>query len=126
MKLNAMMTRITGAAGSRSQGEMASAWTFCACWSSTPQLIAGGRSPSPRKDNDVSLMTMAGIANVVAAMMWLMKEGTRWLTMIRVRLHPASSAAITNSSSRSERNRPRTTRASSVQPISEMMTVMAK
>ena len=46
--------------------------------------------------------------------------------MIRVRLHPASSAAITKSSSRSERNRPRTTRASSVQPIREMMIVIAK
>ena len=39
--------------------------------------------------------------------------------MIRVRLQPANSAAMTNSSSRRERKRPRTTRASSVQPISE-------
>ena len=71
-------------------------------------------------------MIMAGIARVVAAMMWLRNEGTRWLTMMRVRLHPASSAAVTNSSSRSDRKRPRTTRASSVQPTSEMITVIAR
>ena len=99
---------------------------FWACWSSTPQLIAGGRSPRPRNESDVSLMIIAGIASVVAAMMCDRNDGTMWLRMIRVRLQPASSAAITNSSSRSERNRPRTTRASSVQPMSEMMTVMAK
>ena len=42
---------------------------FCASCSRTPQLIAGGRRPSPRKLNDVSLMMIAGIASVVAAMM---------------------------------------------------------
>jgi hypothetical protein len=71
-------------------------------------------------------MIMAGIARVVAAMMWLRNEGTRWLRMMRVRLQPASSAAVTNSSSRKDRKRPRTTRASSVQPIREMITVMAR
>ncbi len=35
--------------GTSSHGEMASAWMFCASCSSTPQLIAGGRRPSPRK-----------------------------------------------------------------------------
>ena len=49
-----------------------------------------------------------------------------WRKMIRSWLAPASSAAVMKSSSRMARNRPRTTRASSVQPISEMMTVMAR
>ena len=49
-----------------------------------------------------------------------------WRKMIRDSLQPTSSAAMTKSSSRSERKRPRTTRASSVQPMSEMMMVMAK
>ena len=46
--------------------------------------------------------------------------------MIRIREQPTSSAAVTKSSSRSDRKRPRTTRASSVQPISEMMIVITK
>ena len=71
-------------------------------------------------------MMIAGIASVVAAMMWLMNDGTMWRKMIRDLLQPTSSAAITKSSSLSEMNLPRTTRASSVQPISEMMIVMAK
>ena len=49
-----------------------------------------------------------------------------WRKMIRVLLQPTSSAAITKSSCLSEMNRPRTTRASSVQPMSEMMIVIAK
>ena len=49
-----------------------------------------------------------------------------WRKMMRTARTPASSAAVTKSSSRSDRKRPRTTRASSVQPISEMMMVMAK
>ena len=88
--------------------------------------MAGGRSPRPRKLSDVSLMIIAGSASVVAAMMWLRNDGTMWRKMMRRRLHPASSAAMTKSSSRSERKRPRTTRASSVQPISEMMIVIEK
>ena len=71
-------------------------------------------------------MIIAGSASVVAAMMWLRNDGTMWRKMMRAWPQPASSAAITKSSSRSERNRPRTTRASSVQPISEMMIVIAK
>ena len=71
-------------------------------------------------------MIIAGSASVVAAMMWLRNDGTMWRKMIRAGLAPATSAAVTNSSSRSARNRPRTTRASSVQPISEMMIVIAK
>ena len=74
----------------------------------------------------VSLMIIAGSARLTAAMMWLRKDGTMWRKMIRIWLAPASSAAVMKSSSRMARNRPRTTRASSVQPISEMMTVMAR
>ena len=62
---------MTGSAGSSSQGVSAIAWTFCASCSSTPQLMAGGRRPRPRKLSDVSLMIIAGSASVVAAMMWL-------------------------------------------------------
>ena len=67
---------MTATDGMSSQGERTSAWMFCASCSSTPQLIAGGRSPSPRNESDVSLMMIAGIASVVAAMMWLMNDGT--------------------------------------------------
>jgi hypothetical protein len=63
---------------------------------------------------------------VVAAMMWLMNEGTMWTKIVRVRVHPTSRAETTKSSSRMASNRPRTTRASSVQPSNEMMMVMAK
>src|ERR1700686_5515446 len=69
-KLNARMTTITGTAGNNSQGEIATVWTFWASCSSTPHEMAGGRRPSPRKLSDVSRMTIAGNASVVAAMMW--------------------------------------------------------
>ena len=49
-----------------------------------------------------------------------------WRKMMRIWPAPASSAAVTKSSSRSERNFPRTTRARSVQASSAMITVMAK
>ena len=49
-----------------------------------------------------------------------------WRKMIRGTLAPATSAAVTNSSWRSARNRPRTTRARSVHPMNEMMIVIAK
>ena len=49
-----------------------------------------------------------------------------WRQMMRALLHPASSAATTKSSSRSERNRPRTSRPSVVQPMKARMMVMAK
>ena len=57
-------------------GESATVCTFCACCRSTPQLMAGGRKPRPRKLSAVSPMTIAGSASVVAAMMWLRKSGT--------------------------------------------------
>ena len=54
-------------------------------------------------------------------MMWLANDGSMWRRMMRSWLAPASSAAMTKSSSRSARNRPRMTRASSVQLTSEMI-----
>ena len=71
-------------------------------------------------------MIIAGSARLIAAMMCDRNDGTMCLKMMRRREAPASSAAVMKSSSRNARNRPRTTRASSVQPISEMMMVMAK
>ena len=59
-------------------------------------------------------------------MMWLMNDGTMCTKMVRIWLHPTSRAETTKSSSRRARKRPRTTRASSVQPRREMMMVMAK
>ena len=59
-------------------------------------------------------------------MMWLANDGTMWPKMIPVRPTPSSRAAITKSSSRRLRNRPRTSRASPVQPISDRITVIAK
>ena len=99
---------------------------FWACCSMTPQLMAGGLRPSPRKLSDVSLMMIAGRARVVAAIMWLMKDGTMCLNIMRSWLAPAISAAVTKSSSLSDRNRPLTSRAKVVQPISEMIIVIAK
>ena len=71
-------------------------------------------------------MIMAGIARVAAAMMWLRKEGTMCRKIMRNCPAPANSAAVTKSSVRSDRKRPRTTRAITVQPISEIMIVMKK
>ena len=69
---------------------------------------------------------MAGSASETAAMMWLVNDGSMCRKITRMRLAPISSAATMKSSSRSDRNRPRTTRARSVQPIREMMIVIAK
>ncbi len=49
-----------------------------------------------------------------------------WTKIVRIWVQPTSRAETTKSSSRMARNRPRTTRASSVQPSIEMMIVMAK
>ena len=121
-----MTATMTGIDGSISHGEIATVCTFCACCRSTPQEMAGGRRPRPRKESAVSLMIMAGSASVVAAMMWLMNDGTMWTKIVRICVQPTSRAETTKSSSRMARKRPRTTRASSVQPSSEMMIVMAK
>src|SRR5215831_15896604 len=125
-RLKARTERITTAPGTRSQGASATVWMFCASWSNTPQLIAGGRMPRPRNESDVSLMIIAGIARVLVAMMCDRNVGTMCRTMMRAWLAPASSAASTKSSSRSARNRPRTSRPSVVQPTSDRITVIAK
>ena len=57
------------APGMSSHGACATVWMFCASCRSTPQLIAGGRMPSPRKLSEVSLMIMTGMASVLDAMM---------------------------------------------------------
>ena len=41
----------------------------------------GCRMPNPRKLREVSAMIIAGTARVVAAMMWLMNDGTMWRNM---------------------------------------------
>ena len=54
MKLNASTVITTARPGMSSQGASATDRKFCASCRSTPQLMAGGRRPSPRKDSDVS------------------------------------------------------------------------
>ena len=80
----------------------------------------------PRKLSAVSARIMAGIASVTEAMMWLVKDGTMCRQMMRCCEQPSSRAASTKSSVLSDRNRPRTTRARSVQPISDRITVIQK
>jgi hypothetical protein len=66
------------------------------------------------------------MARVIEAMIWLKKAGSIWRRIIRISLEPSSRVALTKSSSHSDRNRPRTTRASEVQPIRDRIRVMAK
>jgi len=82
--------------------------------------------PRPRKESEVSLMIITGIASELVAMMWLRNVGTMWRRMMRIRPQPASRAASTKSSSRKARKRPRTSRPSVVHPTSDRITVMAK
>ena len=101
---------------------------FWASWSSTPQLIAGGAQARARgSESAVSARIMPGIASVRLAMMWL-SERRQHVPEDDPRLarRRDSRAASTKSSSRSDRNRPRTTRARPVQPISERISVIAK
>ena len=120
------MTTTTQRPGASSQGAVASVRMFCASCSSVPQETMGAWRPSPRKLSAVSARIMPGMARVAAAMMWLVKLGTMWRVTMRQSLAPSSCAAVTKSSVRSDRKRPRTTRASSVQPISERISVIAK
>ena len=78
------------------------------------------------KLNAVSARIVPGIANVNEAMMWLVKDGTMWRQISRHSLDPSRRAAVTKSSVRRARNRPRTTRASPVQPMNERIMVMPK
>src|SRR6516164_3674029 len=70
-RLNARTATITTSPGISSQGASAKVWIFCASCNSTPQLIAGGRIPSPRKESEVSLMINTGMASELVAMIWL-------------------------------------------------------
>ncbi len=67
---------------------------FCASFSSTPQLVIGGRRPRPRKLSAVSPRIIAGIDSVADAIRWLMKPGIRWRPMIRLGRAPMSCAAV--------------------------------
>ncbi len=53
--------------GNINHGYRATMLMFCASLSSTPQLVIGGRNPSPRKDSAVSPRIMLGITNVADA-----------------------------------------------------------
>ena len=66
------------------------------------------------------------MASEIDAMMWLAKLGSMWRKMIRPSDTPSSRAAVTNSSVRRLRNRPRTTRASCAQPVSDRISVIMK
>ena len=66
-------------------------WMFCASCSSTPQLIAGGRRPRPRKLRDVSSMIITGMASVIAAMMWLQERGQH---VAKDDPHPAAAGKV--------------------------------
>ena len=118
---------MTGTAAASSQGASASVCDVLrVLQQDAPADRRRPQAEAQEADSEVSLMIIAGSARLVAAMMWERKDGSMWRKMIRIWLAPASSAAVTKSSSRSARNWPRTTRARSVQPSSEMMTVMAK
>ena len=99
---------------------------FCASFSSTPQLVIGGRSPSPRKDNAVSPRIMLGIESVAEAIRWLVKLGIRWRKMTRLGFAPISTAAVQKSSSLSASSLERTERARPVQSRRPRMMVMPK
>ena len=98
-------------------------WASC---SRTPQLIAGARSPMPRKLSAVSARIMLGTASVAAAMMWLMNDGSMWRKITPRAATPSRTAEVMKSSSRRERNLPRTTRAISGQPSSDRIREMKK
>ena len=118
---------ITGTEADRSHGEMARAWMFCACWRSTPQLIGGRAQPQP-EEGQRGLADDHGGNGQGGGRDDVGQKGRHDMAQddARAGCSRESSAAITKSSSRRERKRPRTTRASSVQPMSEMIKVMAK
>ena len=77
-KLNDRIIATTNSPGSSSHGVATIALTFCAAFNSTPQLMAGGCRPMPRKLSAVSPRIIHGIASVPDAMTWLRNDGTRW------------------------------------------------
>ena len=117
---------MTSSAGNRSQGWSATDSTFCAPCSSTPQLTAGGRSPTPRKLSAVSPRIIEGMRLEALTIRWLANAGSMCRNNWRRSGAPSSLAASTYSSSRSARNLLRTVRASPVQPRMDRTTVIAK
>ena len=99
---------------------------FCASFSSTPQLVIGGRRPRPRNDSAVSPRIMPGIDRVAEAIRWLMKLGSRWRPMMRCGLAPISWAAVQKSSSRRASSLERTARARPVQSSRPRISVIPK
>src|SRR4051794_12522229 len=118
-KLRAITAITTATPGANSHGAVAIERMFWASRSSTPHEMVGGCSPRPRKLSEVSARIMAGIASETDAMIWLAKLGSMWRKMTRASEAPSSRAAVTNSSVRRLKKRPRTTRASWAQPVSE-------
>ena len=80
----------------------------------------------PRNESAVSPRIIPGTARVAVAMMWLEKLGSMCLRITRGVSAPIRRAAITNSSSRSARKRPRTCLARAVHPNSDRMIVIPK
>ncbi len=66
------------------------------------------------------------MASVTEAMMWLANDGSMWRKMTVSSPQPSSRAAVTKSSFFKARKRPRTTRASPVQPTSDRIIVITK
>ena len=99
---------------------------FCASFSSTPQLVIGGRRPRPRKRQRRLAQDHAGIDSVAEAIRWLMKLGSRWRTMMRLGRAPISSRGAAKSSSRSASSLERTARARPGQSSRPRMMVMPK
>ncbi len=80
----------------------------------------------PRNDSEVSATIIVGTASVTTARMWLVSEGRMWRKISRRSREPSRRAAVTKSSPRKARKRPRTSRARLVQPSSDTISVMMK
>jgi hypothetical protein len=99
---------------------------FCASVRRTPQLVIGGRSPSPRNDSAVSPRIIPGIKSVAEAIRWLMNAGIMWRQITRHGEAPIISAAATKSSARTDSSFDRTARPSPDQSRRPRMRVMPK
>ena len=93
--MKASTDTITGQTEVISHGDWAIARRFWVSCSITPQLMAGGRRPSPRKLRPVSARIIPGMARVAVAMMWLLMAGTMWRRMTRFLVAPSTSEAST-------------------------------
>ena len=100
--------------------------TFCASCSSTPQLTAGGCSPRPRKDSEVSARIIIGIASVTDGDD---VAGQRRQDVAEDHARPAAPVEPGGGDEtlRAQREEPPAHLARQlVQPISEMISVMKK